>query len=44
MVFSFDEVYITDANGNTKKDVNGQPIYSPVMVRMEKEGIFSTKS
>ena len=41
--FSFDEVYITDANGNPKKDVNGQPIYSPVMVRMENEGIFPQK-
>lgn len=41
--FSFDQVYETDANGNPKKDVNGQPIYSPVMVRMEKEGIFPQK-
>lgn len=41
--FSFDQVYITDANGNPKRDANGQPIYSPVMVRMEKEGIFPEK-
>jgi len=42
--FSFDQVYITDANGNPKIDPKtGQPIYSPVMIRMEQEGIFPEK-
>jgi hypothetical protein len=41
--FSFDQVYITDTNGNPKRGADGQLIYSPVMVRMEKEGIFPDK-
>lgn len=41
--FSFDQVYITDADGKVKTDAKGQPIYSPVMVRMEQEGIFPNK-
>lgn len=41
--FSFDQVYITDTNGNPKRDANGQPVYSPVMMRMEQEGIFPAK-
>tara|TARA_R110000868_G_scaffold206768_5_gene455646 strand:+ start:4976 stop:7732 length:2757 start_codon:yes stop_codon:yes gene_type:complete len=41
---SWDQVYETDANGNPKIDpVTKKPIYSPVMVRMEKEGIFPKK-
>lgn len=42
--FSFDQVYVTDANGNPKIDPKTkQPIYSPVMVRMEQEGVFPEK-
>jgi hypothetical protein len=42
--FSFDQVYVTDENGNPKIDPKTkQPIYSPVMVRMEQEGIFPAK-
>ena len=40
---SFDQVYITDGNGNPKVDAKGQPVYSPTMVRMEQEGIFPAK-
>lgn len=50
--FSFDQVYVTDANGKivTEKKVDPKtgkvtetPVYSPVMVRMEQEGIFPEK-
>lgn len=38
---TWDQVYVTDTNGNPKIDPKtNQPIYSPVMIRMEKEGIF----
>jgi len=38
---TWDQIYVTDANGKPKIDPKtGQPIYSPVMIRMEKEGIF----
>lgn len=37
---TWDQVYVTDANGTPKTDPKtGMPIYSPVMIRMEKEGI-----
>jgi len=37
---TWDEIYVTDANGKPKIDPKtGEPIYSPVMIRMEKEGI-----
>jgi hypothetical protein len=37
---SWDQVYETDTNGNPKIDpITKKPIYSPVMIRMEKEGI-----
>ena len=36
---TFEEVYETDKNGNPKIDpVTKEPIYSPVMIRLEKEG------
>ena len=36
---SWDQVYETDANGRPKIDPKtGKPIFSPVMIRMEKEG------
>lgn len=41
--FSFDQVYLTDKNGNPQVDERGNPIYSPVMIRMEKEGRFPEK-
>lgn len=41
--FSFDQVYVTDMNGVPKKDSNGQLIYSPIMVRMEQEGVMPAK-
>lgn len=41
---TWDQVYETDANGNPKIDrATGKPIYSPVMIRMEKEGRFPEK-
>lgn len=41
---TWDQVYETDASGNPKIDPStGQPIYSPTMIRMEKEGIFPKK-
>jgi hypothetical protein len=40
---SFDQVYITGPDGKPKLDKTGNPIYSPVMLRMEKEGIFPEK-
>jgi hypothetical protein len=40
---SFDQVYITGPDGKPKLDKTGAPIYSPVMLRMEKEGIFPEK-
>lgn len=41
--FSFDEVYITDGQGKRVFDRNGKPVYSPVLVRLEKEGLFPAK-
>ena len=50
--FSFDQVYVTDANGKiaTEKKIDPKtgkvtetPVYSPVMVRMEQEGVFPEK-
>ena len=35
---TFDQIYQLDANGNPAKDEEGNLIYSPTMVRMEKEG------
>ena len=41
---TWDQVYETDANGNPKIDrATGKPIYSPVLIRMEKEGRFPEK-
>ena len=40
---SFDQVYITGPDGKPKLDASGNPVYSPVMLRMEKEGIFPEK-
>lgn len=41
---TFDQVYETDDQGNPKIDAaTGKPIYSPVMIRMEKEGLFPEK-
>jgi hypothetical protein len=41
---TWDQVFDTDSNGNPKIDKStGQPIYSPVMIRMEKEGRFPEK-
>lgn len=41
---TWDQVYETDANGKPKIDPKtGEPIFSPVMIRMEKEGIFPQK-
>ena len=40
---TFDQVYITGPDGKPKLDKNGTPIYSPVMIKMEKEGIFPEK-
>jgi hypothetical protein len=41
--FSYDQIYQLDAKGNTMKDAKGNPIYSPTMTTMEKEGIFPPK-
>lgn len=41
--YSFDQVYVTNADGSIKTDEKGQPVYSPVMVRLEKEGRFPEK-
>lgn len=42
---SWDQVYETDADGNPKIDpITKKPIYSPVMIRMEKEGIFPARA
>jgi hypothetical protein len=41
---TWDQVYETDSNGNPRIDPKTkQPIYSPVMIRMEKEGRFPQK-
>lgn len=40
--YSFDQVYVTDANGNPKME-NGKPVFSPMMSRLDKEGIFPEK-
>jgi hypothetical protein len=41
---TWDQVYETDTDGNPKIDPStGQPIYSPTMIRMEKEGVFPKK-
>lgn len=38
---TWDEIYVTDANGKPKIDPKtGEPILSPVMIRMEKEDLF----
>ncbi len=41
--YSFDQLYITDANGVPKTDRLGRPIASPMMKRLEKEGVFPDK-
>jgi len=41
--YSFDQLYITDQNGVPKTDAQGRPIASPIMKRLEKEGIFPEK-
>lgn len=41
--YSFDQVYVTNADGSIKTDAKGQPVYSPIMVRLEKEGRFPAK-
>jgi hypothetical protein len=41
--YSYDQVYVTNADGSVKTDRTGNPIYSPVMVRLEKEGRFPEK-
>lgn len=41
--FSFDQVYVTNADGSIRTDATGKPVYSPVMVRLEKEGKFPEK-
>jgi hypothetical protein len=41
--YSFDQVYVTNSDGTIKTDSNGKPVYSPVMVRLEKEGKFPEK-
>ena len=40
---TFDQVYITGPDGKWKLDAKGNPIYSPVMIRKEEEGIFPEK-
>jgi hypothetical protein len=41
---TWDQVYETDTDGNPKINPStGQPIYSPTMIRMEKEGVFPKK-
>jgi len=41
---TWDQVYETDSNGNPRIDPKTkQPVYSPVMIRMEKEGRFPQK-
>jgi hypothetical protein len=41
--YSFDQIYVTDASGKPKIDSKGQPILSPMMVRLDKEGVFPEK-
>jgi len=41
--YSYDQVYVTNPDGSIKTDAKGNPIYSPVMVRLEKEGKFPEK-
>jgi hypothetical protein len=36
--YTHDQVFETDINGNPKRDAKGNLIYSPVMVRLKKEG------
>ena len=41
---TWEQVYETDANGNPKIDpVTKQPVYSPIMIRKEQEGISTDK-
>ena len=42
--YTFEEVYVTDSAGNIVKDPKtGKPVFSPIMTRLEKEGIFPNK-
>ncbi|NBW33799.1 MAG: hypothetical protein EBR30_01945 [Cytophagia bacterium] len=41
--YSFDQVYVTNPDGSIKMGADGKPVYSPVMVRLEKEGKFPDK-
>lgn len=41
--YSFDQIFQTDAAGNLMFDKSGQPILSPYMKRVEKEGLFPEK-
>lgn len=41
--YSFDQVYITNADGTIKTDEKGQPVFSPIMTRLDKEGRFPEK-
>jgi hypothetical protein len=40
---TFDQVYVTGPDGKWKLDKSGNPIYSPVMIRKEEEGLFPQK-
>lgn len=41
--FSYDKIYQLDAKGRTMTDAKGNPILSPTMTTLEKEGIFPAK-
>jgi len=41
--YTFEQLYLTDANGNPRKDKNGKPIFSPVATKLEQEGRFPAK-
>jgi hypothetical protein len=41
--YSYDQVYVTNADGSIKTDGRGKPVYSPTMSRLEKEGRFPEK-
>jgi hypothetical protein len=41
--YTFEEVYLTDENGRMRRDKNGNPIFSPIMTRLEQEGRFPVK-
>jgi hypothetical protein len=41
--YTFEQIYLTDESGRIRRDRNGNPIFSPIMTRLEQEGRFPKK-